>query len=189
MARLLGLLALVALWSMASTAQAEAPLTAREVQGFAESLEEIETLAARYDESAFELDDEADDPAVNPISVALQQMRRQQAFGAFEAAMQRHGFVDAEHWSRVGDRVVRAYLALTMEREAAVARVETQRSLDEIEQDPNLSAEEKQAMRQMMAGALAGMAGMQLAFQSSEADKAVVKEHLALIDRAWRSED
>jgi hypothetical protein len=100
--------------------------------------------------------------------------------------MRRHGFADAEHWSRVGDRVYRAYLTLAMERAASDARAEMQRALSEAERNPQISDEERRAMREMMAGSMARMTEFA---QSSDADKAVVAAHMKLLEQAWRLEN
>ena len=185
MHRLVGGLALAALMALAPAAHAETPLSDAEVRGFIGSLAAVERLAARHEAAGLNLDDESSDAAANPISAAVRQMRTHSALGEFEGAMKRHGFADAAHWSQVGDRVYRAYFALAMEREAPQAQSEMQQALTEVERDPNLSADDKRAMREMMAGAMAGMRSM---MQSSEADKAVVSAYMELLEQAWRSE-
>lgn len=125
----------------------------------------------------------SEDVLANPMSAAVQQMRAQRVLGEFEAALRRHGFADAEHWSRIGDRVFRAYFALAMERQAVVAEAEMKQALADLDDNPHISPEQKRAMRQMMNGTLAAM---QVAVHSSEADKAAVAPHVPLIERAWK---
>ena len=185
MHRLVRGLALAVVMAMAPVAQAEAPLSDSEVRGFIGSLPAVEELAARHETAGLDSNEGSTDAAANPISAAVRQMRTHSALGEFEAAIRRHGFADAAHWSQVGDRVYRAYFALAMEREAPQAQSEMQKALSEAERNPGLSAEDRRAMREMMAGA---MAGIRLMMQSSEADKAVVSAHMELLEQAWRSE-
>lgn len=183
---LVRLLALVVLIALPPAAQAEAPLSDKEVRGFVASLASIEELAARHEAAGMDLDEASTGAVDSPMAAAILQMRAHSVLGEYETAMRRHGFADAEHWSRVGDRVYRAYFALAMEREAPNAQAEMQKALSEAERDPRISEEDKRAMREMMAGALAGMGRL---VQSTEADKAVVAAHMELLEAAWRVEE
>ena len=175
-------LALACLLALAPAAQAEAPLTDAEVRGFVESLRAIESLAAREEAGGLGLQNAED---ASPLSAAVQEMQARGQIKAFEAVMRRHGFADAAHWSRVGDRVYRAYFALAIQREAPGAEAEMRQALAEAERDPSLSAADKQAMREMMASAAAGL---RLTLQASEADKAAVAQHMDLLERDLRTE-
>lgn len=166
----------------AAPAAASDPLTEAEVRRFAASMTDLQAVAERHALDEIEADGRAQAMSTTPMSDAVAQLRGHAAYGDASAVMRRHGFADSGEWGRVGDRVFRAYMALSIERESPDARGEMQRALAEIEQNPSLSEEQRRMMREMMAGA---MAGMQAAMEAPQGDKDAVRANLDAVGRAF----
>lgn len=181
--RLLCALGLVATMAVSGPVAASETLTDADVKRFAASMTDLQEVAERHrlDELATE-HQPGQAISTTPMSDAVAQLRGHAAYSDATAVMRRHGFADSSAWGQVGDRVFRAYMAISIERESPDAHQEMQRALAEIEQNPQLSEEQRRMMREMMAGA---MGSMQAAIEAPAADKAAVAANLDAVERAF----
>lgn len=104
--------------------------------------------------------------------------------GAPEAAqaagiVSKHGFSGLDDWATVGDRVMQAYMAIEMQGEDVQGqRAEMEAARSQIMNSPDMTAEQKKMMLQMLgnAGAMMDQAG-----KADPADIAAVQPHLERI--------
>lgn len=154
------------------------PLTRSKIQGFIDSIAAIEAEVPELEE----LDDEMmeqGDPQMPDfdrlVSSSIEKMRGNDAYDRIEDLVEEYGFDSIEDWSRTGDRVYRAWMAIEMEQQNPAAQQQMDQALAELENDPRLSAEQKAQMRAMMEGA---MGAMRSASTAPAEDIAAVRPHL-----------
>ena len=182
-------LAFVALFALALAMPAFAgDLTEERIKGFVATLSELDELADRYDDldELEDIGEESQDAAeggdFNPMTMAVQEMRGHEIYDEFSAIVSEHGFSDPEDWASTGDRIVRAMMALEMERQGhGDMRAEMDEAMREMEQNPNITDEQRQQMRQQMEQAVSGMEAMADAPQE---DIDAVKPHADELRRA-----
>jgi hypothetical protein len=90
-----------------------------------------------------------------------------------------HGFPTLEAWSASAQRVMSAYVALQMAGSRPQVDAEARRALAEVENDPDLSPEQKRQMRQVIEQSLASLRTLGSA---PPADQAAVRPFVAEID-------
>lgn len=95
------------------------------------------------------------------------------------AILRRHGFANEAEWSAVVPRVVSAYVALRMAGQRPELDRKVREALAEIENNPDLTPEQKQRMRQMLAQSMATADAMGSA---PPADQAAVRPFVDELD-------
>jgi hypothetical protein len=142
-------------------------LTDDQIRRYVASLQDLEELGDRIDEDELDPAFDAEDGQVdlesmmkNPMSSAVAALEGHEAYGDFTRIVSRHGFATPQQWGEVGDRVVRAYMTLQMEREQPRVQEEMKQALREIENNPHMSAAQKEQMRTMLEQSMAGMKAM-----------------------------
>lgn len=148
------------------------------IQRWADSMAELQAWGEDLDDDD---DLEIDDPM--DFERSLAQAAREHA--EVRRIVARHGFRDGDHWAGVGGRIMNAYWALMMQDEAPEMHSEMQRQIEEIEQNPHLSREQKEMMRNQMEQAM-GMMG-RLA-EAPPADIAAVRANRERLDRLFEDE-
>ena len=144
---------------MLGTAHAE-PLTADEISGFIASLEDVEEVGEKFknDETLRQREEEieASNPGAetNWMANSISAMKGHEAYDELGEMVEDHGFSSPEEWGRVGDRVLKAYMAAGMDAEAGEMFAEMQRQMQEVQNDPTLSPEQKEMMRSAMESGL-----------------------------------
>lgn len=168
-------------------------LTDDRIKGFVESLTELDELAERYDDldELEDIGEESRDAAeggdFNPMSMAVREMRGHEIYDDFTSIVKKHGFSDAEDWADAGDRIVRAMMAIEMERQGhGDMRAEMEEAMREMEQNPNITDAQRQQMRQQMEQAVSGMEAMA---DAPQADIDAVKPHSAELRSAMEGMD
>ncbi len=156
------LLLLLLLSLGATTLRAEA-LTDLQIEAFIASMKELQTMEADFEAAAPEM--EQDDPASLPrldtlISDAVTRMEGHVLYDQVDQVVQQHGFEGVEQWSRIGDRILNAYVARQMGAQSKEVRQEMQQALAEIENNPNMTEAQKEQMRSMLAGAVSSVEAM-----------------------------
>lgn len=176
-------LAGLALLALALSTQAASPkLTGSEVQRFVASLPEVQRLADLIPEAELpEVDESAELDLSHPMSSTVQSLRGHAEYDRFSAVAKQHGFSSLEQWGQTGDRVLRAYLALEMEQQVPGMQAEMARALQEIEQNPHFSPEQREQMKQILTSSLKTMDSVG---EAPAADLEVVRPHLAELRRA-----
>lgn len=160
-------------------AQASSPaLTDAQIRGFIASMPDIQALGDKYPDIE---DDEDDDVNfANPISSGIAKLRGHEAYAPLTRLVKQHGFSSPEQWGLVGDRVIRAFLATTMDETPASTRAQMAEILKQVDENPALSAEQKADMKKMMSD---GMSFMHSLDEVPAADIKAIRPHLAELQR------
>ncbi|GAB7081709.1 hypothetical protein [Megalodesulfovibrio paquesii] len=163
------------------------PLTAADVQGFIASMHELRPIfaAAGGADPADKTRNAPDAPAPEGPIDASQWLTLAATQPKALAVLQKHGFT-AERWGAVAEQIMQAYTSLKLGPEGANARAQIQSSLTQLEQQPGLSAEDKQLIRQQMQESLRQMD--QMAEESSKADQETVRPFLSKLDAVFEVE-
>ncbi|MBC7326393.1 MAG: hypothetical protein H5T99_13950, partial [Moorella sp. (in: Bacteria)] len=127
-----------------------------------------------------DLDNEMDNGGTTPdfsrlFSDSLSQLKGRDSYSRLEDIARNHGFNSLEEWASTGDRVFQAWMAIEMEQQNPAAQQEMNAALAEVENNPNMTAEQKTQMRAMMQSA---MGAMESASNAPAADIAAVRPHL-----------
>lgn len=182
-------LAVVALFALVLAMPAAAgDLTDARIKGFVESLSALDQMAERYDDLdelediGEETQDATQDGEFNPMSMAVREMRGHEIHDEFTAIVRDHGFSSAEDWADAGDRIVRAMMAIEMDRQGhGDMRTEMEQAMREMEQNPNITDEQREQMRRQMEQAVSGMEAMA---DAPQADIDAVRPHADELRRA-----
>ncbi len=169
------LFALFTLFAVSSHAQS---LSDQNISSFIESLKAAEKLEPEFEDLSGEMDGEDDGsmPDFSRIfSDSLDELKGHEAYSRLEELARDHGFSNLDEWASTGDRVFRAWMAIEMEQQNPDARQEMNTALAEIENNPNMTAEQKAQMRAMMESA---MGAMQSASNAPAADVEAVRPHV-----------
>lgn len=124
------------------------------------------------------------------FSDAILQMKGHKIYKDFAAVLKKSGFSDAQEWAQLGDRIMVASMAVELEKQSAVnsqQRAQMKQAMDALMNNPNLSAEQKAQMQQMM-----GMTTqvLEATDKAPAKDKEVMRRHIdemkALMERTAR---
>ena len=166
--------------------QPDEPLAAEDVRAFVAALPEAgawgEEHRQRFVRPQPADGDDTGAHIATPFTSAVEAIRAQGEAEELEAIVRRHGFTGLDHWGQVGDRLMRAYLALRIDAEQPLVRQQMQEARERVQASVNLSAERKQQMLTMMDSAVETMRMV----EAPEADKAAVRPHLEALERAFR---
>lgn len=174
------LLALFTFFSVSSHAQS---LSDQKISSFIESLKAAEKLEPEFEDLSDEMDGEDDGtmPDFSRIfSDSLDELKGHEAYSRLEELARDHGFSNLEEWASTGDRVFQAWMAIEMEQQNPAARQEMNAALAEIENNPDMTAEQKAQMRAMMESA---MGAMQSASNAPPEDVEAVRPHADALRR------
>lgn len=183
--RIAGLALLTMLLLSAGHAVADT-LTERDVKNFISSLEALQDMEGELADLADEINQEPADPTAGMpdlshlFSDAVGRMEGHPQFEQFADIVEDNGFDSANAWGETGDRVFRAWMAIEMEGQSVAARQEMANAIAEIDNTPNLSAEQKAQMKAMMQGAVSMM---EQASDAPEADVQALRPHLEELRR------
>ena len=177
---LVSLFSVVFLGSLLFAVASASSLTDAQVRNFVASWSQVAQLFDEddYDDDEFIDEDDDDDEtfsAVSMISDMLRAMEGDPVYARVEAIARQHGFSSVDEWGSVGDRVMRAAFALSMGDFGLAAEGRMEESMQEIEQNPHLTDEHKQAILRSMREAESMRAEVAAA---PEADKAAVQPYL-----------
>lgn len=140
-----------------------APLRDADIKNFISSLKEIQTLEEEYDDLDQYYEDEAFDSGKsaempdNIMSDSIARLKGHEIYGRMQGIARSHGFRNVEQWAKVGDRVLRAFFTITFEEEDRDIKAEMERSLREIDENPYMTDEQKQEIKQMMQNTMASV--------------------------------
>lgn len=162
-------------------------LTDEQIEGFIATLSELDQLAERYDDME-ELEDMADEQRdateggeFNPLSMAVREMRGHEIHDEFAAVVSSHGFSDPDTWASTGDRIIRAMMAMEMQQQGhGDMRQEMEEAMAQMENNPNVSEQQREQMRQQMEQAVQGMEAMA---DAPQADIEAVRPHAEALRR------
>jgi len=176
----IALLSLLFCWTAA--AQTTDSLTPEIVEGFIGSIQDLQEVGKKYHTeelvSPTVSGDKAMAQADTPFSTAITKMQGHQAYNEMQAVILKHGFSDAQQWGAIGDRIMKAFGANSMETEMPQMDEQMQQALEQIE-NSNMTDEQKETMRQMMQSSTQMMNSY---VNISETDKAAVLPFMQAIE-------
>ena len=100
-------------------------------------------------------------------------LKKHGLYNEFNSKVKKLGYRDVEHWTQVTQQVTFAWMALEMQQNKAEVEA-AKAQYDAMKNNPNIPAEQKMMMEQMMGQAFAMM---RMAEQSSAADRLAVESH------------
>lgn len=192
-----------------SAAESTAPLTAKSIKGFLDSLDDVEKLSEKYgdkekpmkqqkramsaaeaqqqyssmaDIAAMAPTQEQMKRAASPLTSSLPEIRASEGLDEMLATVKKHGFSSIEEWASVGDRSFRAYAATKMEAEMPKMNQQMQEARESLKAS-GMSAKQQEAMLKMMSG---GSELMQAYEDAPAADKKAIKPFLKDIEALER---
>ncbi|OEY66228.1 hypothetical protein [Marinobacter sp. X15-166B] len=176
---------LVATYSHADT------LSDRTITNFIASLEELSTMEDEFEALTEDLDaSEAADLSMpdmeHVFSKSLQSIKGHSVYDKLAGVVKRHGFANPDQWAQTGDRIFHAWMALEMENQDPRMAQEMENALAELDNNPNLTAAQKEQFKAMMGGAMSAMAQ---AGNAPADDVRAVKPHLEALRAATDPED
>ena len=125
------------LWCV--TAYGQAPLTSTEVKNVIGAIKE---LKAEFDKNnAYDFDQMTQTEAF---------VQGRAAYDKYLGIIKSHGFAAPENWAVAVMRVSQAYAAYKMQQQQPNLHAQMQRSMTEMQNNPNLTPQQKQQMMQMM---------------------------------------
>ena len=163
------------LFTVSTSAQSAELLTPQNIEGYIDSVRDLQEISKKYGaEKIVNLDISSGGSmagAASPFSMAIAQMKGQQAYNEMLEVIKRHGFSDLDKWGTTADRIMRAFAANSMKTELLPQMDEQmQQALAQIEKS-DMTDEQKDAMRQMMQSSIQMM---DIYADVPETDKAVV---------------
>lgn len=124
-------------------------------------LNSMEELQAWGDDQPDTMDEdfsaEMEDPMDFDFGALLERSLREH--GEARSIIQNHGF-NAEEWTNIGTRIFQAFVAIEMERQSADVENEMARALQQMEDNPHMTEQQKETMRQQMQQTQQMMNGM-----------------------------
>jgi len=177
---LLVLFALIIL-SIPQTSLGEVALKDADIRHFIAAIKPLDKLGKKY-----ALDQDKDmmsqtmDGEFNPMSQSLKRIRKHEAYGEFKHIIQKAGFSSDEEWAMVGDRVMKAFIALKMKKEmqhqpgqGGVGELEE--SLKQIENNQHISSEMKERLLKQIKQSIIMIKSVS---NSSPADQNALRPHM-----------
>ena len=164
------------------TAQTPGSLTPEIVRGFADSVQGLQEISKKYNADQIVSPTASWDKnmaqTATPFSTAISRMQGHQAFDEMQAIILTHGFSDVESWAAIGDRIMKAYVANSMETEMPQMDEQMKQALEQIEKS-NMTEDQKKNMRKMM---LSSMQMMNSYVDVPEGDKAAVLPYMSVLE-------
>jgi hypothetical protein len=168
----------------------QGPLTEDQVTAFIASFPTMRAMGEKYSN---ELAGMADTSNPNAFGAMMAGIKGSRGYDEYVAAIEKHGFDDMEEWGTVANRVMRAFMAITMEAmrafmaitmeaHSAQMKADLEQTRKRIEANTSMPAEQKKMMLQQ----LEASAGMVTGMGVPEADKAIVRRHQAALDRVMK---
>lgn len=144
-----------------------ASLTDAEIKNFISSMQDVQAFDDEYEDiDDFEgHEDEmlaGDDMTVQeePLLKSIQRMKGHDIYNKLEDVVRKHGFSDLEQWAQVGDRVMKAFIGIHIGDQQPNMQAEMEASIREIDENPHMTEEQKDEMKQMMRNAMSSMEKM-----------------------------
>lgn len=163
------------------------PLKYAEISGFITSLQELQALGEQYRASPSRAREShrrsSGEHDGHWLTESVGAMRGHPVYEKIQAIVRAHGFQSAEQWGEVGDRVVRAFLAVSMDQQVPGMEAEMEKALQELEHSDSLTLEQKTIMRQSMLNSLAQVRSLT---DAPPADIAAVRPRMTELESAFK---
>jgi hypothetical protein len=171
--KLMRITGLVMVMLFFSTAAWSSGLTAKDVQGFIASMQELKPYYNQYTE---EVEDDGD--ATSTAQVVTDWARGLKERAEVEGILKKHGF-DFERWATVAQQVTQAFMAVRLGKDGQDIMGQMEQSVAEIEGNKDIPAEYKS---QMIAQMQVSMAEIEKALNAPPEDQEVVKPFASELD-------
>ena len=166
----------------AVSAQAAPPLSPEIIQGFVDSINELQEIGKKYDADKIVgpavSGDAATSRTTSPFSAAISGMQGHEAYDEMQATITKYGFADMQSWGAIGDRIMQAYAANSIGAEMPQMDEQMKQALEQIE-NSNMPEAQKENMKQMM---MSSMQMMNSYASAPEADKKAVLPYMSVIE-------
>lgn len=149
-------------------------LTDNRIQDFITTLEKAAAMEPEFEQ----LDDSQSKQTTDfsrMLSSSIENLQDQDLYDRLERLVQNHGFTSLSEWATTGDRIYDAWIAIEIADQSPALRKEMESALAEIENNPDISAQQKAQMRSAME---TGISFTQQASAAPPADIEAVKPHL-----------
>jgi|JTFP01.1.fsa_nt_gb hypothetical protein len=155
-------------------------LSAKDVQGFIASMQELKPY---FDQFAEETQDDGDLASTSRVVGDWAQGLKER--GEVEAIIGKHGF-DFDRWAAVSQQVTQAYMALKLGKDGQDVMGQMRQSIAEIETNKDIPAEYKS---QMIAQMQASMAEMEKVLEASPEDQGAVRPFVSDLDAIFEMQE
>ncbi len=136
------------------------------------------------DQHADKMDELQHDGIPNSVAEFLQPLRTTDLYDEAENILEGYGFDSPEDWAEVSLRIMHAMGAVQMEGQAMNYDIQAQ--IEQMQNDPNIPAEQKEMMLKMMQQ---GMQMMEMAKNAPKADVDAIRPQLDKIMEFFEGED
>lgn len=129
------------------------------IDRWVDAMEELQSWGDEQPDTAFDPDfnNNMGGPMNFDFGAMLERSAREH--GEVRSIVRDHGF-SPEEWAEVGSRIFHAFIAIEMKGASAKAESEMTKALQQIEDNPNMSEQQKDMMRQQLQHAQQAMGGM-----------------------------
>lgn len=166
-----------------STASLAAELTDQTIKQWVGAYQAVQIFCQERDRK--DLDFMKEQPAARDMSnlftQAIQQMKGHPIYSDFAGVLGANGYSDPMEWASQGDRIMAASLATQLDKTgkaSADQRAQMQQAMQTVQNNPNLTAQQKAQLQQMMG---LGSQMVDAAEKVPPADKAAVQRNEPLL--------
>ena len=165
-------------------AQQQAPLTDKQITSFITSFAEAREIGRKYNVDDALSTQSQSGGGFNLSDTVVRSLRSSGGYGEFRSMARRHGFASPEAWVGVAERVMKAFVANKLGAQRPQMTAQMQQVLRQIESNPNIPPQQKQAMLQQMRAS----AAMMESSRSTPQDKAAVQPHMATLEAEFEKD-
>ena len=159
-----------------------ANLTDKDVQKWVSSYKAVIQWSKAQDKKDLEFMKHQQRPDMSHLfSSSLQEMKGHKVYDGFTKVLEQNGYKDPMVWGRLGDRIMTATMAEELEKRkttSAETKAKMEKAMQAIDANPNLPAEQKAKLKQMMS---MSSELLDVADKVPQADKDVIKRNEASI--------
>ncbi|HSR54726.1 MAG TPA: SHOCT domain-containing protein [Alphaproteobacteria bacterium] len=168
------------------SALAAEPLTGSRIKSFISSFTELKSFAEQR-QIDFEKNQQErrQGQTFQPFSQGIGQLRAAGAYGEATRIVKRHGYSSMESWAAFADRILRAYIGLSMQSEQPRMAAGMAQARQMIMNNPNMTEQQK---AQALASINASMRNVQQMQASNPADKAAVARYRPQLDAVFEND-
>ncbi len=138
---------LILIFSHCAYADVQPPLRGADIEHFMDAMKPLQALSDKHNITGEYTPPEVQDGPIvfSPMSDALKQIKKHDAYEEFQSIVKNAGFSSSEHWARIGDRVMRAYISFNAAKDLSPKkRQEMLKTIEDIEKNAYLSSDAKQ---------------------------------------------
>ena len=179
---------LLLLSGIPAIAAAEGALTGSQIEKFLSTWAPLQALGEKY---SLEFEN-SPPPAMNgeegfnPFMSSLAMIQGHKAYGEFQTILSKAGFASSEEWAMTANRIMRAYMAATIDTsEFSQSREEINQAIKDVQNNPHISNTQKQAIINNLKSSLSMMTSMK---NISQDDLDAVKPYLGKIEQTLSEE-